>query len=74
MKTPGRRQRPTCTQLRSRHPTADTDTTATKAVAIEITNVEEPGTVTLDTLQPQVDVEIVATLDGPGHHHGLRIC
>ena len=31
------------------------DTTATKEVTIEITNVEEPGTVTLDTLQPQVD-------------------
>ena len=33
-----------------------------KNVTIEITNVEEPGTVTLDTLQPQVGVELTATL------------
>ena len=40
-------------------------TTATKAVTIEITNVEEPGTVTLDTLQPQVGVDVEATLTDP---------
>ena len=33
------------------------NTTATKAVTIGITNVEEPGTVMLSTLQPQVDVD-----------------
>ena len=41
------------------------DTTATEEVTIEVTNVEEPGTVTLSTLQPQVGVEITATLDDP---------
>ena len=41
------------------------DTTATKAVTIEITNVEETGTVTLDTLQPQVGVDVMATLSDP---------
>ena len=40
-------------------------TTATKVVTIEVTNVEEPGTVTLSTLQPQVDVAITATLTDP---------
>ena len=40
-------------------------TTATKEVMIEVTNVEEPGTVTLSTLQPQVGVAITATLDDP---------
>ena len=40
-------------------------TPATKEVAIEITNVDEPGTVMLSTLQPQVGVEITATLDDP---------
>ena len=39
--------------------------TATKEETIVITNVEEPGTVTLSTLQPQVDVDITATLDDP---------
>ena len=39
-------------------------TTATEEVTIEITNVEEPGTVMLSTLQPQVEVGIImATLD-----------
>ena len=38
---------------------------ATQAVSIAITNVEEPGTVMLSTLQPQVDREITATLDDP---------
>ena len=41
------------------------DTTAMEAVTIEVTNVEEPGTVTLSTLQPQVGVEIMATLGDP---------
>ena len=40
-------------------------TTATEVVAIEVTNVDEPGTVTLSTLQPQVDAVITATLDDP---------
>ena len=40
-------------------------TTATEEVTIEVTNVDEPGTVTLSTLQPQVDVVIMATLDDP---------
>ena len=40
-------------------------TTATEEVTIEVTNVEEPGTVTLSTLQPQVDVAITATLTDP---------
>ena len=41
------------------------DTTATEEVTIGITNVEEPGTVTLSTLQPQVGRDIMATLDDP---------
>ena len=41
------------------------DTTATEGVTIEVTNVEEPGTVTLSTLQPQVGRPIMATLDDP---------
>ena len=41
------------------------DTTAMEEVTIEVTNVEEPGTVTLTTLQPQVGVAIMATLDDP---------
>ena len=41
------------------------DTTATEEVTISVTNVEEPGTVTLSTLQPQVGVEIMATLADP---------
>ena len=40
-------------------------TTATEDVTIEVTNVDEPGTVTLSTLQPQVGVVITATLDDP---------
>ena len=40
-------------------------TPATKGVNIEITNVEEAGTIMLSTLQPQVGVEITATLDDP---------
>ena len=41
------------------------DTTATEDVTIEVTNVDEPGTVTLSTLQPQVGQVIMATLDDP---------
>ena len=40
-------------------------TPATESVTIEITNVEEPGTVTLTTLQPQVLVPITANLADP---------
>ena len=40
-------------------------TTATKAVTIAITNVEERGTVMLSTLQPQVGQIVVATLTDP---------
>ena len=40
-------------------------TTATEEVTIEVTNVDEDGTVTLSTLQPQVGVEITATLTDP---------
>ena len=36
-----------------------------EAVTINVTNVEEPGTVMLSTLQPQVGVEITATLTDP---------
>ena len=41
------------------------DTTAVKAVTIEVTNVEESGAVMLSTLQPQVDRDITATLTDP---------
>ena len=41
------------------------DTTAMESVTIEVTNVEEAGTVTLSTLQPQVGVAIMATLADP---------
>ena len=41
------------------------DTTASKAVTVEVTDVDEDGTVTLSTLQPQVDEEIMATLADP---------
>ena len=41
------------------------DTTASKAVTVEVTNVDEDGTVTLSTLQPQVGEEITATLADP---------
>ena len=53
------------------------DTTATEDVTIQVTNVDEPGTVTLSTLQPQVGVDIMATLDDPdnetGGHHFLAV-
>ena len=41
------------------------DTTATEELMIKVTNVEEPGTVMLSTLQPQVGVAITATLTDP---------
>ena len=41
------------------------ETTADKAVTVDVTNVEEPGTVMLSTLQPQVGVAITATLTDP---------
>ena len=41
------------------------NTTAMEEVTIEVTNVEEPGTVMLSTLQPQVAVAITATLTDP---------
>ena len=49
------------------------NTTATKEVTIEITNVEEPGTVTLDTLQPQVGQPITATLDDPDNEDASTV-
>ena len=39
-----------------------TDNSDAEDVAIQVTNVDEPGTVTLSTLQPQVEVELTATL------------
>ena len=47
--------------------------TATRAVTIMVTNVEENGTVTLSAQQPQVGVPITASVDDPdgsvtGHH------
>ena len=41
------------------------NTTAQKAVTVDVTNVDEDGTVTLSTLQPQVGREITATLADP---------
>ena len=41
------------------------DTTAEKEVTVDVTDVDEDGTVTLSTLQPQVDVAITATLADP---------
>ena len=41
------------------------DTTAMEEVTIEVTNVEEAGTIMLSTLQPQVGVPITATLSDP---------
>ena len=48
------------------------DTTATEELTIEVTNVEEPGTVMLSTLQPQVAVAIIATLTDPDTIEGDR--
>ena len=41
------------------------NTTTEKAVTVEVTNVDEDGTVSLSTLQPQVGVAITATLADP---------
>ena len=41
------------------------DRPVTRAVRVEVTNVEEPGEVTLSTLQPQEAVAISATLTDP---------
>ena len=49
------------------------DTTATEDVTIEVTNVDEPGKVTLSTLQPQVGVDITATLDDPDNETATTI-
>ena len=43
----------------------------TKAVRVEVTNVEEPGEVTLSTLQPQEEVAVTATLMDRGRHSSL---
>ena len=40
-------------------------TIADKAVTVTVTNVDEPGTVTLSTLQPQLAVQVTATLTDP---------
>ena len=40
-------------------------TPATEEVTITVTNVEEPGTVTLGNLQPQAGVDLTATLTDP---------
>ena len=45
-------------------------TTAMEPVTIEVTNVEEPGTITLSTLQPQVGVVITAMLTDPDNIGG----
>ena len=45
----------------------------TEEVTIAITNVDEPGTVTLSTLQPQVGREIIATLDDPDDPDGENV-
>ena len=44
---------------------SDGTNSATEDVTIEVTNVEEPGTVTLSTLQPQEGVALTATLTDP---------
>ena len=41
------------------------DTTAVMEVSIDVTNVDEDGTIMLDTLQPQVGVQMMATLTDP---------
>ena len=41
------------------------ETTDMQMVTIDVTNVDEPGTVTLSTLQPQLGVAIMATLADP---------
>ena len=49
------------------------NTTATETVTVEVTNVEEPGTVMLSTLQPQVGVAITATLTDPDTIEGTDL-
>ena len=44
---------------------SDGTNSATEDVTLKVTNVEEPGVVTLSTLQPQVGVNVTATLDDP---------
>ena len=44
---------------------SDGTNSATEDVTLEVTNVEEPGVVTLSSLQPQVEVGLTATLDDP---------
>ena len=43
-------------------------------VTVKVTNVEEPGMVTLSTLQPRVDFPVTATLADAGQHNcGQRL-
>ncbi len=44
---------------------SDGTNSSTEDVTLEVTNVEEPGVVTLSTLQPQVGVDVMATLTDP---------
>ena len=44
---------------------SDGTISATEDVEIDVINVDEPGTVTLSTLQPQVEIELTATLTDP---------
>ena len=39
-----------------------------KKVVVEVTDVDEPGVVTLSSLQPQVGADLTATLDAPEQH------
>ena len=39
--------------------------TTSQAVTVNVTNVDEPGVVTINWLQPEIDVEIMATLEDP---------
>ena len=39
-----------------------------KTVVVEVTDVDEPGVVTLSSLQPQVGADLTATLDAPEQH------
>ena len=55
----------TCMKLQSEVSDGGVGTTATEDVTIAVTNVDEPGTVMLSTLQPQVGRDIMATLDDP---------
>ena len=50
------------------------DAMDTEVVTVEVTNVDEPGTVTLSTLQPQVEVALIATFNDPdGPHDGAGV-